>query len=155
MGPPPARPPGQPPARPPGPPPARPPDVDTGFWLWVAALPLMVIGYVIDMVTAEQRLTVPVLVINVIFLVVLVALIVTFLILMRQGYRWARTCLTGGAIAAVAFSLSSLFTVERSAAGVALGFAASAIFGSVLIVGGVYLLHRRVVNEFFAGDPPR
>ena len=27
----------------------RPDDVDTGFWLWLAALPLMVIGYVVDL----------------------------------------------------------------------------------------------------------
>ena len=29
--------------------PGRPVDVDTGFWLWVAALPLMVAGYVVDL----------------------------------------------------------------------------------------------------------
>ncbi|MCH9668690.1 MAG: hypothetical protein K0U80_12650 [Actinomycetia bacterium] len=131
----------------------RPLDVDTGFWLWMVALPLMVVGYVIDMVTAEQRLTIPVVFINVVFLVIMVAVTVTFLILMRQGYRWARTCLTAGGIAAVAFAVSSLMTVERPA-GAAVGFAVSGIVGSVLIVGGVYLLHRRDVNAFFATDPP-
>ncbi len=136
-----------------GPQTTRPVDVDTGFWLWIAALPLMVVGYVIDMVTAEQRLTVPVVLVNVVFLVILVAVTATFLILMRQGYRWARTCLTGGAIAAVAFTVSSLMTVERPA-GAAVGFAVSGIVGSVLIVGGVYLLHRRDVNAFFANEPP-
>lgn len=140
--------------RPVGPSPARPPDVDTGFWLWVAALPLMVAGYVIDMLTAEQRIAGVLLAINGLFLVVLITVTVTFLILMRQGYRWARTCLTGGAIAAVAFSISSLFTVERPD-GAAVGLAVSSIFGSVLIVGGVYLLHRRDVNAFFTGNPPR
>ncbi|MGD9618911.1 MAG: hypothetical protein AB7G47_00585 [Mycolicibacterium sp.] len=131
----------------------RPVDLDTGFWLWMAALPLMVVGYVIDMLTAERGLPAPVLVLNVVFLVVLVAVVVTFLILMRQGYRWTRTCLTGGAIAAVAFTVSSLFTIERPT-GAAVGFAVSAIFGSVLIAGGVFLLHRRDVNDFFTGDPP-
>lgn len=132
---------------------SRPLDVDTGFWLWLAALPLMVVCYVIDMVTAEQQLTLPVVLINVVFLVILVAITVTFLFLMRQGYRWARTCLTGGGIAAVAFTVSSLMTVERPAAA-AVGFAVSGIIGSVLVAGGVYLLHRRDVNAFFATEPP-
>ncbi len=131
----------------------RPVDLDTGFWLWIVSLPLIVACYVIDMVTAEQRSSLFVLAINGVFLVVLAAIVVAFLILMRYGYRWARSCLTGGAIAAVAYTLSSLFTVERSA-GVALGYAVSAIFGSVLILGGVYLLHRRDVNAFFTGSPP-
>ena len=39
--------PSAPPVRPPGSSPARPPDVDTGFWLWVAALPLMMAGYLV------------------------------------------------------------------------------------------------------------
>lgn len=145
---------GQHPTRPDGAAPARPIDVDTGFWLWAAALPLMVTGYLIDMLNPDNGLPAPVLAIAVVFLVVLVAVVVTFLILMRQGYRWTRTCLTAGAIAAVAFTVPSLFTVERPT-GAALGFAASAIFGSVLIAGGVFLLHRGEVNAFFAGDPPR
>lgn len=134
--------------------PTRPVDLDTGFWLWLAAVPFMVAGYVIDTMTAERRLPPLLLAINGVFLVVLVAVTVTFLFLMRQGYRWTRTCLTGGAIAAVAFTLSSLSSAERPT-GAAVGFAVSAIFGSVLIVGGVYLLHRREVNAYFTADPPR
>jgi len=39
----------------PGPqPPTRPVDVDTGFWLWLAAVPLMVIGYVADLVGSSN-----------------------------------------------------------------------------------------------------
>ena len=34
---------------------ARPLDVDTGFWLWLAALPLMVTGYLVDLVGAADR----------------------------------------------------------------------------------------------------
>ena len=132
----------------------RPVDVDTGFWLWMVSLPLMVAGYVIDMVTAERRSSLLVLAINGVFLVVLAAVVVAFLMLMKYGHRWARTCLTGGAIATVAYSLSSLLSVERSA-GVAVGYAVSAIFGSVLIAGGVYLLHRPDVNAFFTSTPPR
>jgi len=148
------RPPGSSPARPPGSSPARPPDVDTGFWLWIASLPLMVAGYVIDVVAAEPRASLFVLAINGVFLVILAAVVVAFLILMRYGYRWARTCLTGGAIASVAFTVSSLLTVERPV-GFAVGYAVSAIFGSVLVVGGVFLLHRGEANAFFTSAPPR
>lgn len=139
--------------RPAGSSPARPPDVDTGFWLWVVSVPLMVATYVIDMMTAEQGWSSLVLAINGVFLVVVSAIVVAFLILMKYGYRWARTVLTAGGIASVAFTVSSLFTLERPA-GVAVGHAACAIFGSVLIVGGVYLLHRRDANAFFIGTPP-
>lgn len=132
----------------PAPPPGRPDDVDTGFWLWVVALPLMVAGYMVDLFTAEGRPTGLVLVISIVFVVILAAVVVTFLILMRHGYRWARTFLTGGAIAAVVYSVSNLFTVERQAAA-ALGYAAPVIIGSVLICGGAYLLHRKDAHNFF------
>ncbi|MCH9642456.1 MAG: hypothetical protein K0U70_09645 [Actinomycetia bacterium] len=145
---------GEQPNRPPGSSPARPPDVDTGFWLWVVSLPLMVGGYVIDMFATQEHSSSLALAINGVFLVILAAVVVAFLILMRYGYRWARALLTGGAIAAVAFTVSGLFTVERPD-GFAVGYAVSAIFGSVLIVGGVFLLHRRESNAFFAGEPSR
>ncbi len=35
--------------------PGRPADVETGFWLWVAAVPLMVIGYVVDLVVTGAQ----------------------------------------------------------------------------------------------------
>lgn len=73
----------------------------------------------------------------------------TFLYLLRQGYRWARTALTAGAIAAVVYSVSNLFGVDRPSAAAALGYAAPVIVGSVLIVGGMYLLHRKEAHEFF------
>ncbi len=114
----------------------------------------MVAGYVLDLLTAQEGSSSLVLVINGVFLVILAAVVVAFLILMRHGYRWARALLTGGAIAAVAFTVSSLFTVVRPA-GFAFGYAVSAIFGSVLIAGGVFLLHRRDANDFFAGAPSR
>ena len=44
---------------------------------------------------------------------VLAAIVVTFLFLMRQGYRWARTLLTGGGVASVVYVGTSLFTVDR------------------------------------------
>ena len=114
----------------------------------------MVGGYVIDMFATQERSSSLALAINGVFLVILAAVVVAFLILMRYGYRWARALLTGGAIAAVAFTVSGLFTVERPD-GFAVGYAVSAIFGSVLIVGGVFLLHRRESNAFFAGEPSR
>jgi tetrahydromethanopterin S-methyltransferase subunit C len=67
---------------------------------------------------------------------------------MRHGYRWARTLLTGGGVATVVYAATSLFTVDRPA-GVAVTYAVSAILGSVLIVGGVFLLHRKDAHAFF------
>ncbi|MDZ4270165.1 MAG: hypothetical protein U1D00_31555, partial [Mycobacterium sp.] len=69
------RPVGSSPAGPPGSSPARPPDVDTGFWLWVVALPLMVAGYVVDLLTGPARPSGPVLAISVVFLVIIAAVV--------------------------------------------------------------------------------
>lgn len=131
-----------------GSPPARPTDVDTGFWLWVVALPLMTAGSIIDTVTAQRPQSGLVLAISLMFVVLLAVVVLTFQFLMRQGYRWARTLLTGGAIAAVVFSVSTLFSVERPPAA-AFAYAACVIIGSVLIVGGAYLLHRKDSHDFF------
>lgn len=127
----------------------RPVDVDTGFWLWMAALPLMVIGQIIDAVTAPAPKAVPAIAyaFTALSLVIAVALVVTFAVLMRAGYRWARTLLTAGGLTAVVYSLTSLFTVDRGAVA-ALGYAVCSIAGSVLIVGGVFLLHRRDSHEY-------
>jgi hypothetical protein len=130
-------------------PPARPLDVNTGFGLWLAALPLLVIGQCADTVLAGNR---PgeffVYAATGIFLVALCAVVVTFLLLMRQGYRWARTVLTGGGIATIVYVATSLFTVQRDTAA-ALVYAITAIVGSVLIAGGVFLLHRKDAHAFF------
>ncbi|MEV0668641.1 hypothetical protein [Mycobacterium sp. NPDC050441] len=128
----------------------RPEDVDTGFWLWAAALVLMVVGYLIDALTGsgrgvQQSMTV---VFSVMFVVVLSSIVVAFLMLMRQGYRWARTVLTSGGIISVLQSISSLLSGERQDAA-AVGYAVTAIVGSVLIAGGLYLLHRKDADGFF------
>lgn len=128
---------------------ARPLDVDTGFWLWVAALPLMVAGYVVDLVATEGRhLPIAVLVVSGVFVLILSSVVLTFLILMRHGYRWARTLLTGGGVASVVYVATSLFSVDRPAAA-AVTYAITAIVGSVLIAGGVFLLHRKDAHTFF------
>jgi hypothetical protein len=98
--------------------------------------------------TADRQLPAPVVVMSVMFVVILASVVLTFQILMRHGYRWARTLLTGGGVAAVVYVASSLFTVERPTAA-AVTYAVSAIGGSVLIVGGVYLLHRKDAHAFF------
>lgn len=128
----------------------RPEDVDTGFWLWTAALVLMVIGYLIDALTGsgggvQRSVTV---VFSVMLLVVLSSIVAAFLMLMRQGYRWARTLLTSGGIVTVLHAISSLLTGERQDAA-AVGYAVTAIVGSVLIAGGLYLLHRKDADGFF------
>jgi len=130
--------------------PGRPEDVDTGFWLWVAALPLMVAGYVVDLVTmGTNHPPVIVYAVSAVFVLVLSAVVVTFLILMRHGYRWARTVLTGGGISSVVYTVTSLFTVGRPPAA-AVTYAVTAIVGSVLIAGGVFLLHRKDAHTFFS-----
>lgn len=128
---------------------ARPTDVDTGFWLWLVAVPLMVTGYLVDLVNG-QRPHPPLVVyaFSAMFVFVIAAVVVTFLFLMRQGYRWARTVLTGGGVASVVYAGTSLFTVDRAPTPAVL-YAVSAIFGSVLIIGGVFLLHRKDAHAFF------
>ena len=90
-------------------PPPRPEDVDTGFWLWIVALPMMVIGYVVDLVTVPlEGPAVLVYGVSGVFMVVVSSVVLTFLLLMRQGYRWARTLLTGGGAATVVYGLTNL-----------------------------------------------
>ncbi len=130
-------------------PPARPSDVDTGFWLWLAALPLMTCGYVVNLLTAPEipatAVTYPITALTAIVVVVVVA---TFLMLMRSGYRWARTLLTGGGIAAVVNAVSALWHADARPA-VALAVAVTGIVGSVLIAAGTVLLHRSEAQAYF------
>ena len=108
----------------------------------------MVGGYVVDLVTVQHHPNGFVLAISLMFVVIVTATVLTFMFLMRQGYRWARTLLTGGAIAVVVYSVSSLFNVERSDV-LAVAYAVPVIIGSVLVAGGVYLLHRKDSHDFF------
>ncbi|HEU0192284.1 MAG TPA: hypothetical protein VFR17_13610 [Mycobacterium sp.] len=147
---PPAPPPSPPPPPPPQPQrPARPADVDTGFWLWLAACPLMTVGYVVNALTspAVKRTAALYPAIGLLVLVVC-TVVVTFLILMRSGYRWARTVLTGGGIAAVVYAVDGLLDADERPA-VAITAAVTGIVGSVLIAGGTYLLHRNDAQKFF------
>lgn len=124
-------------------------DVDTGFWLWVASLPLLATGQVVDLIsTANQRLPAFVVAMAVIFVVILVAVVLTFQILMRHGFRFARTLLTGGGVATIVYVATNLFTVDRPTAAAVI-YAVSGILGSVLIAGGVFLLHRKDAHAFF------
>ncbi|MCW2688984.1 MAG: hypothetical protein JWR37_3874 [Mycobacterium sp.] len=124
-------------------------DVDTGFGLWLSALPFMVIGYLVDVVSSPVRqLSVLVYAMSAVLVTVICAIVVTFLMLMRQGYRWARTLLTGGGIASVVYVVSSLLTVDRSPVAAVI-YAVTGIIGSVLIAGGVFLLHRQDAHTFF------
>ena len=76
----------------------RPDDVVTGFWLWTAALPLSVIGYVINLLTTPERaISGYAYAVSGLMLFIIAVLVATFLVLLRQGYRWARSILTGGA----------------------------------------------------------
>jgi hypothetical protein len=134
---------------PPVEPPGRPVDVDTGFWLWVASVPLLTSGQIVDVIAgADNRMPTPVLAIALVFVVILAVVVLTFQFLMRQGYRWARTLLTGGGVATVVYVATNLFTVDRPAAAAVI-YAGCGIGGSVLIAGGVFLLHRKDAHAFF------
>ena len=128
-------------------PPGRPDDVVTGFWLWLVALPLLVTGYVVDLVTASGGAWF-VTAFEGFFVAVITAVAVALLMLLRQGYRWARTALTGGGAASVVYMIGNLFSVDRPSSA-ALLYAGCAIIGSVLILGGIYLLHRKDAQAFF------
>ncbi|MCI4673573.1 hypothetical protein [Candidatus Mycolicibacterium alkanivorans] len=127
--------------------PARPDDVDTGFWLWLVALPLLLTGYLVDAFTVKHASSLAV-AITTLFALTLGAVVLTFLLLMRSGYRWTRTLLTGGGVATVIYTAASLFSVPREPVA-AVTFAVTGIIGSVLIVGGTYLLHRQDAHGFF------
>jgi hypothetical protein len=130
--------------------PSRPADVDTGFWLWLAALPLLIIGQIVDIyftaTTTGASMAVGVL--STAFALAVGAVVLTLLLLMRSGYRWTRTMLTGGGLATIFYTLASLITVVRPTVS-AVVFAVTGIVGSVLIGGGVYLLHRTDSHKFF------
>ena len=129
--------------------PTRPVDVDTGFWLWLAALPLMTTGYVVNLLASPEVVSS-----SVTYLIagltatVVVVVVATFLVLMRSGYRWARTGLTGGGVASVVYTVSGLSHADARPA-VAVVAAVTGILGSVLIVAGTFLLHRVAAQEYF------
>ena len=126
-----------------------PEDVVTGFWLWVSALPLMVSGQIVDMFAGPAKAqSWFVYAISGLFVAIVAAVVLTFLILMRYGYRWTRTLLTGGGATTVVYVATSLLTAHRTDVA-ALVYAVTAIVGSVLIGGGAYLLHRKDAHAFF------
>ena len=110
----------------------------------------MAIGYIVDLVgSGTGRGSVLVYVASGLFAAVVCAIVVTFLILMRAGYRWARTVLSGGGLAAIVYVMIRLFTVNwPPVAAVTCAF--TGIVGSVLIAGGMFLLHRRDAHAYFS-----
>lgn len=129
----------------------RPADVDTGFWLWLAALPLLLAGQVAEVFTAPAPVPVNrtmVFVITAFLAAVLAAVVLTLLLLLRSGYRWTRTVLTAGGVATIVYTAVSLFGVPRPPLA-AIVYAVTGIVGCVLIGGGVYLLHRPDAHRYF------
>ena len=143
-------PPGRPPAGPPpAAPPPRPTDVDTGFWLWLTALPLMLTGQLVDAYTAARAAnSIFVFAITAVLAIVIGGVVLTFIVLLRSGYRWTRTLLTGGGIATIIYTIMSLGGPARPPVA-AVVFAVTGIVGSVLIAGGIFLLHRPDSTRFF------
>jgi hypothetical protein len=117
--------------------------------LWRAALPVIATGDVVSLLTspevADLPVSYPIVGLSALVVVVVVA---TFLMLMRSGYRWARTGLTGGGIASVVYAMSGLLHADARPA-VAMTVAVTGIVGSVLIAAGTFLLHRTDAQEYF------
>ena len=127
----------------------RPVDVGTGVGLWLTALPLLVIGQAVDIVITPGRSHAPAMMaVSAVFLFVLSAVVITFVMLMWHRYRWARTLLTGGGAASIVYVATNLFTIQRSAVGAVI-YAVTGIIGSVLIAGGAFLLHRKDAQAYF------
>ena len=125
--------------------PPPPADVDTGFWLWLLALPVLMAGYLVNALASPPIDRAGALYPAVGLIAVLV---VAFLILMRCGYRWARTALTGGGVAAVAYAVTGVLDSDQRPA-VAITSAVTGIIGSVLVAGGTFLLHRTDAQDYF------
>lgn len=165
-------PPPWPPAGPPPPPtgpvpptsrpsPQRPADLVTGFWLWLLAVPLMVVGQVADGYVVSRSVVTSgangvsdgaqasaVLVTTVMLAVIIGMVVVTLIVLMRASYRWTRTVLTAGGVATIFYTAASLFETPRPPVPAVI-YAVTGIIGSVLIAGGIFLVHRPDSNTFF------
>lgn len=129
--------------------PPRPADVDTGFWLWLAAVPLMVIGQLADAyVAATAAGSSFIFITTACIAAVIGGVVVGFLALLRSGYRWARTLLTAGGLVTIFYTLASLLGTPRPTVP-AVVYAVTGIFGSVFIAGGIFLLHRPDAHRFF------
>ena len=129
--------------------PPRPADVDTGFWLWSAALPLLLIGQLVDAyAAAEAAGSFFIFTTTAVLTVLIGGVILTFLLLLRSGYRWTRTLLTAGGTATILYTMLSLTGAPRPPVA-AVTYAVTGIVGSVLIGGGVYALHRADSTRFF------
>lgn len=144
-------PPWPPVAPPPSTPPARkrPDDVVTGFWLWLLAVPLMVAGQFADGYVVSRSTNSPAVLVTTAMLAVIIGVVVvTFVVLMRSGYRWTRMVLTAGGVATILYTAASLFGTPRPPVPAVI-YAVTGIIGSVLIGGGIYLLHRPDSSKFF------
>lgn len=128
---------------------SRPEDVDTGFWLWLGALPLLMIGQVseafIAQVPGNRTMVVAA---TTVFIAGLGAVVLTFLLLMRSGHKWTRTALTAGGVATIVYTAVTLLGVVRDPIPAVI-YAVTGIIGSVLIGGGIVLLHRPDSQAFF------
>jgi hypothetical protein len=121
----------------------------TGFWLWLLAVPLMVAGQFADgYVVARSTNTPAVLVTTAVLAVIIGVVVVTLVVLMRSGYRWTRTVLTAGGVATILYTAASLFGTPRPTVPAVI-YAVTGIVGSVLIAGGIFLLHRPDSSKFF------
>lgn len=127
----------------------RPADVDTGFWLWLTALILLLIGQVSDALTVQTPIDRMLIIVVTAFLTVTVGgLVLTLLFLMRSGNTLCRTLLTAGGVVTIVYTVTNLLGIPRSTVAAVI-FAVTGIFGAVFIGGGIYLVHRPDSQRFF------
>jgi hypothetical protein len=134
----------------------RPATVNVGFGLWLAASILIVIGgLVVALLSIDPAASDSEYMVGLVMTVGvgLFAVVLIFLILMRRGHRWARNLLTAGGTITVIVVVATLF-ISRSNASATMSNASavtwsSGIVGSVLILGGIVLLHLKVAQAYF------
>ncbi len=129
--------------------PERPADVDTGFWIWLAAVPLLVIGQLADAYAAAEAAGNSNLFIVTAFIAAIIgSVVIGLLALLRAGNRWARSLLTTGGMITIFLTMVNLLTTARPPVP-AIIYAVTGIFGAVFIAGGIYLLHRPDAQRYF------
>lgn len=74
--------------------------------------------------------------------------VASLMFLLRSGYRWSRTLLTAGGLVSIFYTVMSLLGIVRPPVPAVI-FAVTGIVGSVLIGGGIFLLHRPDSHKFF------
>jgi hypothetical protein len=146
---------------------ARPPTVNAGFGMWLGGLMLVwVIPWFILLFTDPPRgsqnpaadaawpsETVVATALVALIIVGSCVPVLTLLVVMLRGHRWARNLLTAGGIVMVVCVMAlwggTPSPTQHGSLATNAIFLASGTPGSLLILGGIYVLHRKDAEVFF------